>query len=558
MKRSTPDVSRVKPSSGTLAPLVPALFVSAALGLPLGAQDAPAPSSPNPEPVQERPGASPQEAGQPSAPQPGGALRFERSVSHTAQGDASASAAAEERVVEERVEAHIEEHLVLEGLGPHVVEGEDGFVFMVLRKAPGAGGFVFESIDVDLSPAALEAGLGRSDLDEREAFLDDLVTRLAVRDDASAAAKRWLRAKATGSGELAWTARTALRELDHRGALFGSGGGGAELDPLIHVLGTGPSAPVLHVGSEPNSSAMWPGEPTLRAFLTRTDGQSPSAGSSSTWRFVSGAPGVLGDAPHGGLPAYPSAATQGLEAAAASGLPAEPKTDRGAALPLLGSEGTRPLDRLPGRELRAGVLVERERVNVFPVADLDAFEDYTLELQCGPGSVKLRVLEVPEARPTGAPGEQRYTAQVREYHATSLPGLLERHPELSGVLPFGSPVAAPTERLPRPDVLGVYVQAVGPDEAVELMTEAGELVHAGMRVVRVQPGTIAESMGVASGSLILEVAGYPIIDGQAISRALEQARSDAEAGAGTGAIEVEWRDPWGRRQSRVWRGQLAR
>ena len=505
----------MNPSLGTSSSTVTGLATLLAcctLGLPLWAQDAPAPSSP----------------GEP----PAGAVRVEyRDDAWRAVLDGDS-----------KPEQHAaqDDPLVGEGLTGQVADGEGGFVVMVLRRTSGSGTFVFESIDVDLSPTALEAGLAGGDLDEREAYLDDLISRLAVRDDASSAAKRWLRAQATGTGELAWTARTALRELDRRGAFFGGGGGEAELDPLIHVLGTGPTAPVLHVGADRVSTSVSPGEPTLRAFLTRTEAQSSSVDPTYSWRFVSGA-----DAQElSGTPA-----TRGLQTSAPT-----------AALPNAGLvfEEARTVDRLPGREQRAGGLVERERVNVFPVADLDAFEDYTLELRCGPGNVNLRVLEVPEARPTRAPGEQEYTAQVREYHSTSLPDLLERHPELSGLLPFRSQTLAPAERLPRADVLGVYVQAVAPDESVELLTADGELVHAGMRVVRVQPGTIAESMGVANGSLILTVCDYPIIDGQAISRALEKARTAAETGAGVGAIEVEWRDPWGRRQSRVWRGQLAR
>ncbi len=215
--------------------------------------------------------------------------------------------------------------------------------------------------------------------------------------------------------------------------------------------------------------------------------------------------------------------------------------------------------KAPGQSVQIEALVRRDTFTRFPVADLSAYGDYTFELRCGPDQARLRVLEVPEIKTQASANQtQEYTSQVREYHGRSLEEILSGHPELESILPFAVQGANRAPAMPRTDVLGVYVRSADPDKRIATTTQTGELVMAGMLVARVEPGTIAESMGVAPGSVMIKVCGQPVMNGDSISESLRAARERLEAGQGDGAIEVEWLDPWRRHRTRIWRGTFAR
>ena len=215
--------------------------------------------------------------------------------------------------------------------------------------------------------------------------------------------------------------------------------------------------------------------------------------------------------------------------------------------------------KAPGQSVQIEALVRRDTFTRFPVADLSAYGDYTFELRCGPDQARLRVLEVPEIKTQASANQtQEYTSQVREYHGRSLEEILRGHPELESILPFAVQGANRAPAMPRTDVLGVYVRSADPDKRIATTTQTGELVMAGMLVARVEPGTIAESMGVAPGSVMIKVCGQPVMNGDSISESLRAARERLEAGQGDGAIEVEWLDPWRRHRTRIWRGTFAR
>lgn len=239
---------------------------------------------------------------------------------------------------------------------------------------------------------------------------------------------------------------------------------------------------------------------------------------------------------------------------------AESNADKPSSLFAWGLDAAKaPADKPLEATLQIDALIRRGSFTRFPVADLSAYGDYTFELRCGPDQARLRVLEVPEIQSQASANQtQAYTSQVREYHGRSLEEILSGHPELEAVLPFAVQGANRVPAMPRTDVLGVYVRAADPDKRIATTTQAGEMVMAGMVVARVEPGTIAESMGVAPGSVMIKVCGQPVMNGDSISESLHAARARLEAGQGDGTIEVEWLDPWRRHQSRIWRGTFAR
>lgn len=96
--------------------------------------------------------------------------------------------------------------------------------------------------ELELGADQLLAGLSETNLDRREAYLDRLARRLGREDEAGLAARSWLAERAKGQGELAWTARIALREvrrLDESRSLV--------LDPITGLLG-GAAAPMRPPG----------------------------------------------------------------------------------------------------------------------------------------------------------------------------------------------------------------------------------------------------------------------------------------------------------------------
>jgi hypothetical protein len=158
------------------------------------------------------------------------------------------------------------------------------------------------------------------------------------------------------------------------------------------------------------------------------------------------------------------------------------------------------------------------------------------------------------------------------YHAGSIQELLEQHPELKdkiqtdglgggafdfgfpqgfggagnrgwfgpgiagGRWDFGAPVAPQ-----RTDVLGVRVEPVSADRATELGLEQG----LGLSVQQVEPGTIADVLGVRRGHVLVAIDGHPLKTRDDISTALSARAADAP-------LSVELIDRHGVRTTRVW------
>ena len=307
--------------------------------------------------------------------------------------------------------------------------------------------------------AAWTAGLVLDDLDAREAFLDGLLDDARRSPERLGLLRGWLGETAAGDGELAWTARLALRELDRP----------ASADPLTRLL----------VGEE----------------LLLPDGRVLSIAMSERE--------VTGEGPGVGLDAWVAGVTGGASR--------------------------------------------------FPVASHELLGDCTLELRLGPDWASLRLLEPPVptllAPDTGAGADggtlQAWTTRVSEYHGRSLAELVAKNPDLVGLLPFEVPGVAAAPPGPRSDVLGVFARPLAEGRCVELGLSAG----CGLEVVRVHPGTVAEVLGIAPGSIVVEVCGIEVRgpDGIQVAMGGSGAHHPDEA------LCVVWLDAFGKAHRRTWK-----
>lgn len=325
--------------------------------------------------------------------------------------------------------------------------------------------------ELDLDPTSLAKALSLKDLDKREAALDDLVAALGVGAQAGAEAgpvkqaRTWLEETAKGEGELAWTARLALRELK----------AGHAAKSAVKVL---ISDPLLDLGT---------------------------AGK----------------------------------------------------LPLPSGLAPRPL--LPGEAeeedtIQVWVDEARDGMQLFPVEDVSELDGCTFELRCGPGDVRLRIVEPPESAPKAAEdGQQTWMTRVREYSGKSLGQIFAEHPDLAGLMPFEVPgVRAPKAEL-RTDVLGVYTRPL--DDAVRI--SLGLPPGIGLDVARIEPGTIAQAIGLERGSVIVELCGHDVTGEDGVSSILKEVREAAMKAGTELEVDVVWYDAWGKRRSRTWRGAAS-
>jgi hypothetical protein len=171
----------------------------------------------------------------------------------------------------------------------------------------------------------------------------------------------------------------------------------------------------------------------------------------------------------------------------------------------------------------------------------------TLEVRVTPSGARIRIMEAPHFAGT-KPGanngedEQVWETELREYAGDSLFAIMTEHPDLISRLPFQvQGVVAPKQLALRTDILGVYTQKLMP--AVSLQFALSE--EKGLEVVRIEPGTIAQALGVSPGSILLEVCGT-LIDGDSDIGAALGGRVDSE-------ICVVWLDSTGRQHERTWR-----
>lgn len=164
--------------------------------------------------------------------------------------------------------------------------------------------------------------------------------------------------------------------------------------------------------------------------------------------------------------------------------------------------------------------------------------------------------------------------EVQTYEAESLEQLLEAHPELRGklevggqafsedglgnalrrwglrVIPRRSDATSPFGRADagvRTDILGVVVQPLSTDAA----QSAGQDPIVGLRIERVEPGTIASSMGLQRGHVLIELNGNPIRTRDDITNELKKRAADA-------ALEAVVIDRWGQKRAHTWKPDTAR
>jgi hypothetical protein len=185
----------------------------------------------------------------------------------------------------------------------------------------------------------------------------------------------------------------------------------------------------------------------------------------------------------------------------------------------------------------------------------DASRSDSAQVEITPEGVKVRITE-------DVDGE----VETREYTAATLEELLEAHPELReqlnvsgrsspGALPslpqlewfFGAPRAP--QALPAPggvqgvrtDVLGVLLDELSADERKQLALENG----VGLRISRVEPGTIAERLRLKRGQVLLELDGEPVRSRDDVTRRIRARAKDAE-------VRASVLDRWGQRHETRW------
>jgi serine protease Do len=99
----------------------------------------------------------------------------------------------------------------------------------------------------------------------------------------------------------------------------------------------------------------------------------------------------------------------------------------------------------------------------------------------------------------------------------------------------------------RTDVLGVVVVPLVSEESQAFALEPG----LGLRIERVEPGTIAHQLGLQRGQVLVEIDQTPIRTRDDISRKIKERAAD-------GALEVIVVDRWGQRRTRTWKPDAVR
>ena len=198
----------------------------------------------------------------------------------------------------------------------------------------------------------------------------------------------------------------------------------------------------------------------------------------------------------------------------------------------------------------------------------------SLSLSMGPDGVKCTVKRNVDGK-----------EDTQEYSAESIEQLLEAHPELrdqlqgggafgdwsfggpggSGHLlridPFGrlgnsrtpgatpdpSENGAPDLQLLRTDILGVAVQPLSEAETKQFDLDAG----VGLRIERVEPGTIARSMGLQRGHILIEMNSRQLKSRDDITEELKKRGAD-------GQVQCIAIDRWGQRRTYTWKPDPGR
>jgi len=163
------------------------------------------------------------------------------------------------------------------------------------------------------------------------------------------------------------------------------------------------------------------------------------------------------------------------------------------------------------------------------------FQGYTLRID--PDGVTLESTENVDGN-----------GQKKTYKAKDMEELLQNYPELRDKIGSGDGFSLhgwPGQngfflrqgqpgtdwfRNPRPsqqpptDVLGIYSQKLTPEQAKELELEPEQ----GLRVERVEPGTIAQILGIRRGDTIVELDGQPIYSTDDVRKILKERKADQD------------------------------
>ena len=146
-------------------------------------------------------------------------------------------------------------------------------------------------------------------------------------------------------------------------------------------------------------------------------------------------------------------------------------------------------------------------------------------LKVGPDGVSLETTE-----------EVDGNTQKKTYKAKDMEELLQQNPELRGTFGGGArfdfglggaprmwPAIPRTGKQPPTNVLGIYSEKLSPEQARDLGLEPEQ----GLRVDRIEPGTIAQVLGIRRGDTLVELNGKPIYGAEDVRKVL-QARQPEE------------------------------
>ncbi|MFT4711261.1 MAG: hypothetical protein ACI8Q9_002402 [Planctomycetota bacterium] len=192
----------------------------------------------------------------------------------------------------------------------------------------------------------------------------------------------------------------------------------------------------------------------------------------------------------------------------------------------------------------------KSRVNVFPSAPVASGELMSVELRIMPSMTRLRIMGTPHFAGTvedaNQPGPtQRWKTELQEFSGQDLASILNANPDLSSRLPFGLNQSKASPRVVlRTDVLGVHTRLLQVERGLELGLDA----NVGLEVVRIEPGTIAQLLGVDPGSVVLEVCGTTVEGTNGIANAI--------GGPVGSEVCVVWIDSFGERRERTWRNVM--
>jgi S1-C subfamily serine protease len=109
---------------------------------------------------------------------------------------------------------------------------------------------------------------------------------------------------------------------------------------------------------------------------------------------------------------------------------------------------------------------------------------------------------------------------------------------------LSSPFASPNVRT---DILGVVVQPLTAQESKDAGVDAGR----GLRIERVESGTIAASMGLQRGQVLIELNSEPIDNRDDITAVLKKRGAD-------GSLEAVVIDRWGERRTHTWKPDTSK